>query len=402
MKLALVTLSDGNHCRELANHVNPAKRDYCDRFGYDFIEFDRSLDPNRPAAWSKILAILQVLPHYDWVLWNDSDTLVWDSGLGLKRFIADLDEQVLVVQDDPVGINTGVFLVKNSPHIFSLLAKAYDQTQFDQHFLWEQIAIQKLLDDARTTVPHVRLPIGSHAPQMQSIYNFESPPWGGGFLHLAGIRSDERIEIVARMTRLARRPLAERLYSRNDLGDFLNRHGLLDEGVEVGVADATYSSQIMNQWEGSCLHLVDLWDVDPRNRDCSQVSTELQETRHREAKNRMNRFGDRICFHKTDSILAAQNFSDESLDFVYLDADHSLSSVQEELRVWFPKIRPGGLFAGHDFLDGATDECEFGVKSAVEAWEAQSGYCVASTAESNFATWYVFKRPDWKLDPLQL
>ncbi len=396
MKIALVTLSDGDHCRQLAEIVSPAKREYCKRFGYDFIEFDRTLDPNRPTAWCKILAVLQVLPNYDWVLWNDADALVWDSGLGLKRFIADLNEELFVVQDDPVGINTGVFLVKNSPKIFELLARAYDQTQFNEHILWEQIAIQKLLDDPKTTVPHRRFPTGRPGPLMQSIYCFNSPPWSSVFLHVAGMRSAERIETIARLTRLAERPMAERLYSRDDLGDLLNRHNLIGEGVEVGVADAAFSERIMKQWEGRQLHLVDLWDVDTRNRDHSQVSAMVQQTRQREAKKRMSRFGDRVRFHQADSCLAAQSFSDESLDFVYLDADHSASAVQDDIRAWFPKIRPGGVLAGHDYLDGTAAGCDFGVKTAVAIWECQSGYRVASTAEPAFASWYLFKRPDWR------
>lgn len=392
MRIALVTLSDGDHCRRLAEIVNPAKRSYCQRFGYDFVEFEKTLDPNRPAAWSKILAILQVLPHYDWVFWHDSDTLIWDSGLGLKRFLAGLQEEVLVVQDDPVGINTGAFFVKNSPLTFRLLASAYDQTQFNEHFLWEQIAIQKLLEDPKTTIPHRRIPTTALGPQMQSIYIFNSPPWSGVFLHVAGMRSDDRIAVIERLTRLASRPITERLFSRDDLGDFLNRHNLLGEGVEVGVADGTFSERIMSQWEGRQLHLVDLWESDPRNRDRSQVDTALHQSDRQAAERRLSQFGNRIHFHQTDSLVAAQEFADNSLDFVYLDADHSVAAVQEDIAAWYPKVRHGGLLAGHDFLDGTTNECEFGVKTAVERWESQTGHRVAATAELSFASWYVFKQ----------
>jgi hypothetical protein len=38
-----------------------------------------------------------------------------------------------------------------------------------------------------------------------------------------------------------------------------------------------------------------------------------------------------------------------SLDYVYIDADHSYKSVQEDLIAWYPKVKVGGLFAGHDW-----------------------------------------------------
>lgn len=31
------------------------------------------LDANRPAAWSKILAIQNHLKNYDWIFWSDAD-----------------------------------------------------------------------------------------------------------------------------------------------------------------------------------------------------------------------------------------------------------------------------------------------------------------------------------------
>jgi predicted O-methyltransferase YrrM len=61
---------------------------------------------------------------------------------------------------------------------------------------------------------------------------------------------------------------------------------------------------------------------------------------------------------------AATMFENGSLDFVYLDADHSFESAWQDLSVWYPKVRIGGILAGHDFLDGELPEGNFGVESA--------------------------------------
>jgi hypothetical protein len=40
----------------------------------------------------------------------------------------------------------------------------------------------------------------------------------------------------------------------------------------------------------------------------------------------------------------------ESLDFVYIDANHKYDAVKKDLELWYPKVRKGGVFAGHDYL----------------------------------------------------
>jgi hypothetical protein len=49
------------------------------------------------------------------------------------------------------------------------------------------------------------------------------------------------------------------------------------------------------------------------------------------------------------SIRAATLFTNSSLDFVFIDANHSYEAVLSDLHAWWPKIRPGGLLAGHDY-----------------------------------------------------
>lgn len=46
---------------------------------------------------------------------------------------------------------------------------------------------------------------------------------------------------------------------------------------------------------------------------------------------------------------AAALYQDESLDFVWIDANHTTACVMADLGAWWPKIKPGGICAGHDF-----------------------------------------------------
>jgi predicted O-methyltransferase YrrM len=73
-----------------------------------------------------------------------------------------------------------------------------------------------------------------------------------------------------------------------------------------------------------------------------------------------------------NSVEASRKFTDRSLDFVFLDADHSYNAVRADLTHWFPKVKLGGLFAGHDytntFAPGVARAVDDFFQGAAEVW----------------------------------
>ena len=57
---------------------------------------------------------------------------------------------------------------------------------------------------------------------------------------------------------------------------------------------------------------------------------------------------DRICFIEKSSTEAAKDIPDASLDYIFIDGDHSYAAVLQDCHTYWPKIKPGGIFAGHD------------------------------------------------------
>jgi len=66
------------------------------------------------------------------------------------------------------------------------------------------------------------------------------------------------------------------------------------------------------------------------------------------------------------SVEASKLYEDESLDFVFIDAAHDLVNVLKDITSWIPKVKKGGVIAGHDYGGGF-----FGVNGAVDNYFAQ-------------------------------
>jgi predicted O-methyltransferase YrrM len=91
----------------------------------------------------------------------------------------------------------------------------------------------------------------------------------------------------------------------------------------------------------------------------------------------------RVEVHRCTSLAAAPRFADGSLDFVFLDARHTFEEVRQDLASWWPKLRPGGLFAGHDYAHWP------GVRAAVDAFVAERG--LGHAFRTSRISWMIYK-----------
>ncbi len=57
---------------------------------------------------------------------------------------------------------------------------------------------------------------------------------------------------------------------------------------------------------------------------------------------------DNICVFNTSSQRAVQIIRDEMFDLVFIDGNHIYPHIKEDLEIWLPKVKKGGIFCGHD------------------------------------------------------
>lgn len=142
-------------------------------------------------------------------------------------------------------------------------------------------------------------------------------------------------------------------------------------GAEIGVLGGRHAVTMLANWpQLQSLHLVDAYggitDQDPQ---------------FVEFRQKFAAFGPRIIWHICTSLIAAESFVDGSLDFVYIDANHRYFEVAQDIRAWWPKVKPTGLLCGHDYFSYGS------VKQAVDDWARENNHYIFSTTPD----WWCFK-----------
>lgn len=152
-------------------------------------------------------------------------------------------------------------------------------------------------------------------------------------------------------------------------------------GVEVGVERALFSHIITDMNTQLKVYGVDPYLYYPDEYHEYHDQAEMDGI-FEEAKFRMKAAlaQKQYEFIREKSMDAVKRFEDNSLDFVYIDANHEAEFPYEDIVEWAKKVKPGGIISGHDYV--RVRSIDFTVKDALEKY----------TKEYNIKPWFILGR----------
>ena len=110
-------------------------------------------------------------------------------------------------------------------------------------------------------------------------------------------------------------------------------------GVEIGVYYGTHAKNILESLPIKMLYLIDpyetyvekgiLWNAEYKNI-------------YAEANKKLEKYKEKVKFIKRKSQDAVGLIPD-SLDFVYIDGNHTFKAVKKDIELYYPKVKNGGV-----------------------------------------------------------
>jgi predicted O-methyltransferase YrrM len=156
------------------------------------------------------------------------------------------------------------------------------------------------------------------------------------------------------------------------------------KGAEIGVYVGYYSRLLLDTIPNLNLLCVDSWAIRTWRERAYPLAVET-----------LSRYPN-VTIIRGKSVDVAKTVKDESLDFVFIDADHSYEAVKDDLLAWTPKVRPGGIVSGHDYYKSQSGK--LGVIRAVDEYVNEHGCALKLTEWDKENPIRDDRQPSWYFD----
>jgi len=137
---AIVMFADKVKEETIYDHAISQFAQYADVHNYKFFLEQKVIDPERPIFYMKLYSVLEYVmkglkdKSYEWVFWVDGDVTLVNPNIKLDAFIPPEDQENihLVIADDFLGLNAGIFLIRVHPWSISFLMRACSYAFYKQ------------------------------------------------------------------------------------------------------------------------------------------------------------------------------------------------------------------------------------------------------------------------------
>lgn len=128
------------------------------------------------------------------------------------------------------------------------------------------------------------------------------------------------------------------------LEDLINTHGL-KTGAELGVQEGVTYKHLIENCDLTLLIGVDTWHNTRHQEIYSKFYKNLRQWEKEQNE------PEKIQLWKMTTNEASKKVDDDSLDFIFIDADHKTAGVTADIQNWLPKVKAGGWITGHDWTN---------------------------------------------------
>ncbi|MGD8307393.1 MAG: class I SAM-dependent methyltransferase, partial [Ignavibacteria bacterium] len=126
-------------------------------------------------------------------------------------------------------------------------------------------------------------------------------------------------------------------------------------GAEIGVLNGNTSHRLLYYRPLLTLIMIDPWDVPPAGSSYAKQA-DTNATKSKSAHIAAYEKTKKLCAFALERARIYRNYShniaplikDHSLDFVFIDGDHSYEGCKNDIKLWISKVKPGGFISGHD------------------------------------------------------
>lgn len=144
-------------------------------------------------------------------------------------------------------------------------------------------------------------------------------------------------------------PMIRSTNQRAVIIDLVKQHGWT-KGAEIGVLRGKTLFSVLDACRDLHMYGVDQWlHIPLRDVDCAETYRQFDmKNLEKDVTRRALAYGARCTILKGDTVAMAKEVDAGSLDFIFLDADHTEKGLKRDIKAWAPKVRHGGMILGHD------------------------------------------------------
>lgn len=145
-----------------------------------------------------------------------------------------------------------------------------------------------------------------------------------------------------------------------------------DNLVEIGCNRGDFSEKVLFILNTANLYLIDSFENGGNKYGTGMNNISTSYSGKVDYLFAINRFFDNrlVKIIKGFSFDVVKGFPDGIFDFIYHDASHLYEDLKRDLKEWLPKLKAGGIMAGHDYIEHP----DFGVIKAVDEFCKENNF----------------------------